>query len=87
MIYSRDDDEITDLTYDPAGAVLRCAFMAVVLSLAYLLGRGGYNIIPDNGWAVPLIVGPVIIYVVWGGWSYWRRIAWAAKSESWSRRR
>lgn len=87
MIYSREEDEITGLTYYPAGAALRCAFMAIVLSLAYLLGRDGYDIIPDNGWAVALIVGPVIIYLVWGGWIYWRRIAATAKNRSWSRRR
>jgi len=87
MVYSRDEDEITSLTYDFTGAVLRCVFMTVVLLLDYLLGRGGYNILPDNGWTILLIVGPVIAYVVWGGCSYWRRIASVARSRSWARRR
>lgn len=87
MIYSRDEDEISSLTYDCSGAILRCAFMGIVLASAYLFGRGGYNLIPDSVWAIPLIVGPVIAYVIWGGWSYWRRIGSAAKAGAWVRRR
>ncbi|GGO94248.1 hypothetical protein EV664_10469 [Stakelama pacifica] len=87
MIYSRDQDEISSLTYDRSGAILRCVFMTIVLGSTYLFGRGGYNLIPDSVWAVPLLVGPVIAYVIWGGWSYRRRIVAAARSGSWSKRR
>lgn len=86
LIYDQDSKEIELIAYRPAGAFLRCGYLLCFVTTIFLLGRGGYDLLPDNGWVVVAIIAPLIVYIVWAGAAYWRSIAKAAVQEGWLRR-
>jgi len=85
MIYGEDADSLERLAYRPLGALLRFIFLLCYLATVVLLGRGGYNLLPDNGLTVAVILGPLILYLVWAGAAYWRSITIVARRKSWSK--
>lgn len=87
MAYDRREKEVEQHAYEPIGSLLRCCYLFVFFSLAYGLGRGGLNLLPDNGWAVAFILVPIAIHLIWAGVACWRNVASVAKREGWQRRR
>ncbi len=86
LIYDRDSEEIQNLAYRPAGALLRCGYLLCVLLAIFLLGRADQNLLPDNFWAVVILVAPMIVYMIWARAAYRRSIAKVAAQEGWARR-
>jgi hypothetical protein len=85
MIYGKDADDIERLAYRPWGALLRCIYLFCYLSIVFLMGRGGFNLLPDNGLTVAIILGPFILYLIWAGVAYRKSIAAIANRERWSK--
>ena len=87
MIYEKNSRDIELIGYNPMGALFRCCYLLCVSGALFLLGKGGYNILPDSAVVVPIITVPIAIYVVWLGVAYWKSIAVIAKQQNWRRRR
>ena len=87
MIYEKNSRDIELMGYNPTGALFRCCYLLCVSGTLFLLGKGGYNILPDSAVVVPIITVPIAIYVVWLGVAYWKSIAVIAKQQKWRRRR
>lgn len=87
MIYEKNSREIELLAFNPIGALFRCCYLLCVSGVLFLLGKGGYNILPDSAAVVPMIIVPIAIYLVWSCVAYWKSIAVIAKQQNWLRRR
>jgi len=87
MFYGRNVEEIERQAYRPLSSLLRCCFLLVFFALAAIVGRGGLSLIPDSKWVVPVILGPVAVYVIWVVGACWRNVASMARHEGWERRR
>ena len=85
MYFDQDSDEVERRAYSPRGALFRCCYLGCFGAAAVLLGRGGYNLLPDNFWAVAFILGPILLYYLWAGASYVNSISHLARRESWQR--
>ena len=87
MYFNQDSDEVERRAYSPRGALFRCCYLGCFGAAAALLGRGGYNLLPDNFWVVAFILGPVLLYYLWAGASYFNSISHLVRRESWQRQK
>jgi hypothetical protein len=87
MFYDKEAESLERLAYRPLGALLRCSYLLCFLAAVLLLGGAGYNLLPDNGWTVAIILGPFALYLIWAGAAYWNSIAAVARRENWPKRR
>jgi phosphatidylglycerophosphate synthase len=85
MIFHKDSGEVEQLAYRPRGALFRCCYLGCFGASAALLGRGGYDLLPDNFWVVAFILAPLLLYYLWAGASYFSSISQTARRESWQR--
>lgn len=65
MIYDRSEDQIERAVYRPGETLVRCCFLFVFFTLAYALGRGGLDRLPDNYWILAFIVIPIAAHLAW----------------------
>ena len=86
IIYDHPEEVIEQHAYKRSGSLVRGCYLFVFLSLAYGLGRGGLNLLPDNLWTVAFCLIPMAIYLGWAGMASWSSIRAAAKREGWQRR-
>lgn len=87
LYFDQDSDEVERRAYSPRGAFFRCCYLGCFGAAAALLGRGGYNLLPDNFRAVAFILGPILLYYLWAGASYVNSISHLARRESWQRQK
>ncbi|WP_447765721.1 hypothetical protein [Sphingopyxis panaciterrae] len=87
MLLDKDSDEVERLSYRLSGAMLRCCYLGCFGASAVLFGRGGYNLLPDDGWVVAFIFVPILLYYLWAGASYFSSISQTARRENWQRQK
>lgn len=87
MYFNQDSGEVERRVYSPRGAFFRCCYLGCFGAAAALLGRGGYNLFPDNFWVFAFILGTILLYYLWAGTSYFSSISHLARRESWQRQK
>lgn len=83
MIYAKYPDEVERKVYQPGQALFRCCYLLCFVATVVILGRGGYDLIPDNLWLVIIIIVPLMVYFAWAGTSYWKSVTLVARRERW----